>query len=149
MADEQPPDLSEKTDEDQRLRTFKRTLFVIILLILLFSLGRSIWLDNLRPLIEAQDYRQLVLTLAGVLLILPGIAMFIYGGLLFTVRSMLLMQDMGINQRNEILQNGTREQVRQARRENTRALLAAWRPGFLWLCLGILLISMGIFLITR
>jgi heme exporter protein D len=144
VSDEQLPDQA----EDRRLRTFKRTLFVIILLVLLIVLGRSIWLDNLHPLIEARDYRQLALTLAGILFILPGIALFIYGGLLFAVRSMLLMQDMGINQRNEILQNGTRQEVRQARRENTRALLAAWRPGFLWLCLGLVLISLGILLIT-
>jgi hypothetical protein len=125
------------------LLKFKRTLGVLIFIGVLLALGRLLWQGTWQPRLASGDILLLVRTTLGWAMVLIGMAAFIYGGLLFLVRTLSLIQEPEFLERSELARPRYTPAARQARRENLQALWHSWLPGSRWLALGFFLLILG------
>jgi len=122
---------------------------MIILAACLASVLWSMWVDTLLPLIRAGDLRALVFNLLGLPLILVGVGIFVYGGLVFVRNTFDSYQDETLLESMATIRvKPSRESVRAARWQTLRIFWRAWKPGLAWLALGFLVIALGGFLIN-
>ena len=119
----------------------------------LLFVGSIIWsivFETLLPLWREGDRVGLTYNLIGIPIILAGTAVIVYGGLRFLRDMFAVSQNERLQANAALLQDKTADPtaVHQARWENFKLLLQAWRAGFLWIVGGFLLIAMGGFLIN-
>ncbi|HUF00643.1 MAG TPA: hypothetical protein VMN99_15420 [Anaerolineales bacterium] len=109
----------------------------------------SMWVDTLRPLIQAGDLRAVVFNLIGLPLILVGVGIFVYGGVVFVRDTFQSYQDETLLENMVIIRaKPSRESVTAARWQTLRIFWRVWKPGLARLALGFLLIAIGGFLIN-
>lgn len=121
--------------------------------LLILFVGSIIWsfiYETLVPLLSQGDSGAVARNLIGFPIILGGTALFAYGGFVFVRDTFGAMADPDLRQNVvEIKDKSSNpDAVKQARRQNLRMLLAAWKAGALRMALGFALIALGGFLIN-
>jgi uncharacterized membrane protein YcjF (UPF0283 family) len=120
----------------------------------LLFVGSIIWsiiFETLLPLWREGDRVGLAYNLIGIPIILTGTAVIVYGGFRFLRDMFAVSQNERLQANAALLHDKTADPaaVRQARWDNFKLLLPAWKIGFLWIVGGFLLIAVGGFLINN
>ncbi len=121
--------------------------------LLILFVGSIIWsfiYETLIPLLSQGDTGAVVRNLIGFPIILGGTALFAYGGFVFVRDTFAAMANPQLRENTvEIKDKSTGpDTVKQARRQNLRMLLSAWKAGALRMALGFGLIAIGGWLIN-
>lgn len=112
--------------------------------------GWSMLTETLLPLARQAAYVELALNCLGLPLILFGVAIFVWGGLVFVGRTYELASSAAFADRAIQLRSRAtpRAERRAAERAQLRGLWQAWAPGLAWLAAGGGLIGGGSLLIN-
>lgn len=137
--------------QQQRPQSTQIWKYVGIALLIAFvgSILWSMWVDTLRPLIQAGDPLAVLYNLIGLPLILIGTGIFVYGGYVFVRDTFSSYQDQSLLQNAAVIRaKPSRQAVRAARWQTLRHFWRTWKPGLARLALGFILIALGGFLIN-
>ncbi len=122
---------------------------IILLLGALACIGSilwSFWVETLMPILQRGEYIAAGLTATAFLLFMIGAGCMVYSAYIFLRNTYRLFRDATFQQSVHIVQNRKNcppDRVRQARKENLRALWLAWRPALPWMVLGWLIFAIG------
>ena len=110
----------------------------------------SMWVETLRPLFRQGDTAAIINNLVGLPLILIGVGIFVYGGIVFVRDTFGALGDEAMQKNTAVITaKPSLQEVAQARKQNMLALFRAWKAGLGWLTLGFFLLAVGSYLINR
>lgn len=116
----------------------------IILIIWIILLGILSYSFITETILSVFNKGQVLLGITGTIafaILTGGVSLFIYGGYLFFMNTLRLF-----NNNEKLLENiyalrdsdTSRETKKKIRKENLHFLIEAWKPSFIYFCLGIL-----------
>lgn len=113
-------------------------------------LGWSMLTETLLPLARQGAYAELALNCLGLPVLVLGVGVFVWGGLVFVARTNGLLGEEAFTERAiKLRERSTPATERQAlERAQLRAFGQAWGPGLAWLATGAGLIAVGSLLIN-
>ncbi|HRN51264.1 MAG TPA: hypothetical protein PLC52_09715 [Anaerolineales bacterium] len=127
----------------QRILTL-RNLLLLAALVFVGGIMLSIFYETLLPLLRAEQWAALVSNLIGIPIILCATGVLFWGGWRFLQETARLQTKPEWLRMQQLRQTRSSSAERRALQSTIlRMMLAAWKPGALWLLSGTLLFILG------